>query len=168
MDAADVIQGKYDWYKQNIAPKTTQLLDEVFSDDNTAEAVASSRDTAQSSFGQGLTARSDFQRSYGINLSPEEKAIQARKDQIHGAISSANAANSTRLAYRDMDMNTGLQLSRLGRGLSTTATQGLVYADQQKTNRDIMNENAKQQQMASTLSTGASFGAGIGLVASFL
>lgn len=82
------------------------LLNNVNSPANMTRQVDSARLQARQGLQAGIQDRGMRQREYGLALSPERAAVQAKRDKSRAAVADVTATNNTVQRVRDRDWAT--------------------------------------------------------------
>jgi hypothetical protein len=168
--AAEVTREKYDYYRDMISPVEDQVLGNLFSPEEMTRQVMQSRGYVASGFEAGRNATTDMRERYGDGRTAEETAFEKRRSELRQALAETGTADQVRGMAFERDINTATGLTRLGRGMSSSATAGLTSAAASEAQRDAYNQQQESAQKSGQVgmavggaATGAYLGATYGM-----
>lgn len=164
--AAAIIREKYDEYLSLGKPIEQQILADLFNPEEMNRQVMESRGLVSAGFESGRNATADFRQRFGDTRTAQEEQFESRRSQIRQALAETETADGVRGMVFDRDVNTAVDLTRIGRGMSSSAQAGMVSAAGKAAEREVANDAAKRADRQSTVGlgvAGATTGAMVGL-----
>jgi len=161
--AAQIIREKYDYYLNLGKPLEDQIIGELFNPEEMNRQVMEAKGLVSGGFESGRNASADFRSRYGDSRTDQERQFEDRRSQIRQALAETSTADGVRGMVFDRDVNTATDMTRLGRGMSSSAQSGMIAAAGASAQREVVYEQAKAQDRASTVGLAAS-GAGTGFM----
>jgi hypothetical protein len=153
--AAYITRKQYQDYINRYVPLEDMLIDRIGNQEYQREQVDNAVESSGSAYQSGMqTAQRDLSR-YGVNMDPTETASFERKAKMGETLSKISAANTTRQALEQQDIDLAFGLSNYGRNTLAGANElfgnaASAEASRNATNSAIAAQNkaAKQQAVA--------------------
>jgi len=152
--AAAIIREKYDEYLSLGKPIEQQILADLFNPEEMNRQVMESRGLVSAGFESGRNATADFRQRFGNTRTAQEEQFESRRSQIRQALAETETADGVRGMVFDRDVNTAVDLTRIGRGMSSSAQAGMVSAAGKAAEREVANDAAKRADRQSTIGMG--------------
>jgi hypothetical protein len=163
--AAALTREKYQFYLDTAGPVEDQVFGDLFSTGAINRQIAEAKGMVTSGFQAGRNSTADFRQRYGDMRSEEEKAFEDRRSQIREALAQGETSDNVRAMGFERDVNTSVDMARLGRGMASSAEQGMLDAARRRNERDATNDQiaqGKNNTIAGSAMTGVATGATVG------
>lgn len=102
--------------------------------------------------------RRNLSRYSGAGLSIAQRQAQEANLQRQGQLGLAGGLNTARIAQRDLNKRTLVDLINIGQGVNRTANQGLATASQNSAQKAAAYKNAKAAHSSQMMGMGAQIG----------
>lgn len=89
----------------------------------------------------------------GVQMTGAQAAALQRNSALSNALNNATALNNARVDQRERNLSLGSTVMQLGRGVNSTALEGMGTAASLESSRNAQNAAAKAQSKANTLGT---------------
>jgi hypothetical protein len=146
---ASVTRDQWQHYLRQFAPLEEQLVSDIDSN----ELVERAANDAATQVGAGKASLDRSIARYGLNMTGAQRAQLERQRQLGAATNTAQSINTARIDQRERNLGVAADLMMKGRGVSSSAIDGLGQAAGLEAQRNAANAQAKAQSSAQTLNT---------------